>query len=299
MVESVSSGRTSWKGVAEWASRRQSLELELKGYFPLYQPSPVPIGISVGGMLSHVSLPWNDREGYPFDAPHTGGSSHVLFLKFVMYAFKHGGDRVLWVAPEHTKTPRMSLFGVVKVLIPAADRKEYSALGNVFPLKCDFKGAKAQKMTLDKNLKQAGFLEFENHTTKEVTLTFDLSVYEHMRAQYQKADEARRIRRMAERSIALTQSSVESVGPMAIETLLVQSDVDVVSAATDVALLPSLSEMLGCTSETLTEVSRAYKRVREASSRVAEITKALQTATEEHAHADEHLRSVRARLCAE
>lgn len=318
-----------WTAVTMWAAHQKRLEADLSRIFPECQSVPFPIVKLNVGVPAQVSLPWIDHEKYQFDAPHTGRTSHVLFLKFLIYAIKHGGDRLVWVAPELAKTPMMSLFGVVKVLIPAADRKAYSALGDVFPLKCEYEGEKSQKKTLDKNLKQAGMIETENYYTKDVELSFDLSAYEQLKAQYRRADDERREKR---RRAAL------SVSSMAIESLLaaaeplvsdvveshfqpdsivsdvvVQPAVDAVVVPDITASLPSLSEALGWSVDSLAELSQARKRAREANygqiqatkrvddakAELANAEEALQRAAEEHDQANEHLRSVWARLCAE
>ena len=319
-----------WTAVKMWADHRKRLEAELNQVYPECQTSPFPIGKVVSGLAAQVSLPWNDRKRYLFDAPHAGNASHVLFLKFLMYAIKRGADRLVWIAPEHAKTPLMSFFGIVGVVIPAADRKQYSALCGVFPLKCEFDGEDSQKKTLDKNLKTAGMIETVNSVTNEVILSYSSSIYEQMKAQLQRMDDVRREKRRVGSSMAieslLAAAAADPLVPDVVVSFQAESVVSnvvepVASAAIDItASLPGLSEALGWSVESLTELSQACKRAREAkdgqtqatkrvedakaelshaTKRVADAEEALQKAAEEHDQANECLRSVRARLCAE
>jgi hypothetical protein len=166
-------------------------------------------------------------------------------------------------------------------------------------------------------------IETENYYTKDVELSFDLSAYEQLKAQYRRADDERREKRrrsalsvssMAiESLLAAAEPLVSDVVDSVVSDVVVQPAVDAVVVPDITASLPSLSEVLGWSVKSLAELSQARKRAREANygqiqatkrvddakAELANAEEALQRAAEEHDQANEHLRSVRARLCAE
>ena len=312
-----------------WADVRERIEAEVIRAIPSCSPDLFPQGIISSQRLA---LPWADRFAFPFYVSKTGNTCSSLFLKFLMYAIKCGGDRVVWIDSAQAKTPETSFFGVVRVLIPAADRKAYSALCDVFPLKCEFVGETGPRKTLDKNLKLAGMIERVAPCTGDVELLFDAAAHKQVKDQLVRGDIRRRQKRMdavASRALRpLIEVLMESAAPvltsaprMAVSFVTNVAESDVVigprldettacplpqldeTGTHSACTLPHLAEALGWNVGSQAELVEASNRAREAEDRLRIANEALQRANddacaarEELDRANELVRSVRAKL---
>jgi len=319
-------GATPWKAVTYWADVRERIEAEVIRAIPSCSPDLFPQGIISSQRLA---LPWADRFAFPFYVSKTGNTCSSLFLKFLMYAIKCGGDRVVWIDSAQAKTPETSFFGVVRVLIPAADRKAYSALCDVFPLKCEFIGETGPRKTLDKNLKLAGMIERVAPCTGDVELLFDAAAHKQVKDQLVRGDIRRRQKRMdavASRALRpLIEVLMESAAPvltsaprMAVSFVTNVAESDVVigprldettvcplpqwdettacplpqldeTGTHSACTLPHLAEALGWNVGSQAELVEASNRAREAEDRLRIANEALQRANDDACAAREEL----------
>ena len=272
-----------WKAVAQWAEHKRRLEEELKS-----MSATIP------------ELPWESKH-YPFWAPPVGGAGATLFLKFMLYAARFGGERLKWIGADRAKEVDASFFGIVRVYIPATDRAAYSALCGVYPLKCEFVDAGlGPRKTLDKNLKWAGMTEYANKATRDVELCYDRETFDRQKVVRQREERRRAV-------VRRTRVAVEALKEL---------------AAPPLTMLPSLAETLdsdgwkelkesrmaleetqervlrasGALTELLGSLEGARKRVLDLEREHDSAKERLRSATDAFSDAERAARSVRARL---
>jgi len=203
-------GERPWSFVSDWSRHCTRLELLLDqivctGAFRF----PLP-----GFLLSphqRVLLPWRNQLGYPYAVHSVGRAAKSLFMKLLLYSMEFGEDRLRWVDASHAKDKDASFFGIVHVRIPACDREAFDALGGVFALTIGFTGGISRRKTLDRNYKMMGLVNQHDPRTGELSLVYDLSAKQMIRAQMEREDARCGLRIMAKVALADERESVESV----------------------------------------------------------------------------------------